>query len=102
LIASTLNIDFDQSVYSIEAVQKATYRAINVMSVFIETDNKYIKCKFESSNGVSQERFELAIHEFKKDLIDEELRIKIKKETQDIRNLILGLAFSRTSLQSNE
>lgn len=102
MIASKLNINFDKTAYSIEAVQKATYRAINAMSVLIETDDNYIKCNFESSNGVSQERFELAIHEFKKDLIDEELRIKIKKETQDIRNLILGLAFSRTSLQSDE
>ena len=95
-------IEFDAFAYSVEAIQKAAYRSINVMSVLIRTEHSRITCLCEASHGISDERFELALHEFKKDAIDEELRIKIKRETEDIRNLILGLTFSKTNLQSHE
>ena len=39
------------------------------------------------------------INEFKRELLDQQLRISIKKETEPQRNLILAYAFSKTGLQ---
>jgi His-Xaa-Ser system protein HxsD len=36
---------------------------------------------------------------FKRELLDQQLRLQIKKETEPARNLILAYAFSRTGLQ---
>jgi len=38
--------------------------------------------------------------DFKKEILDQNLRLKIKRETEPMRNLILGYVFSKTGLQS--
>jgi His-Xaa-Ser system protein HxsD len=55
-----------------------------------------------SSIGVSDHDFSIAVESFKKDVLDYHLRAKIKAETAPVRNLILGLAFSKTGLQDRE
>jgi len=39
------------------------------------------------------------INAFKRELLDQQLRLSIKKETEPQRNLILAYAFSKTGLQ---
>jgi len=54
-----------------------------------------------SSNiGVDEQSFLSAVQEFKKDALDYQLRHRLAVETQPIKNLILGLAFSKTGLIS--
>ncbi|MDA3876658.1 MAG: hypothetical protein PF483_06175 [Halothiobacillus sp.] len=59
-------------------------------------------CTLSPNLGVSDEGFAYAVQEFKKNVLDYQLRLKIKLETEPVRNLILGLAFSRTGLQGSE
>ncbi len=97
-----LKLEFDIQVYSIEAAQKAAYRLLNYFTIDIKTNANQIICTLSSNLGITEEGFDFAIQEFKKNILDEELRLKIRKETEPIRNLVLGVAFSRTGLQQNE
>jgi len=39
------------------------------------------------------------LENFKRELLDQQLRKQIKEETEPVRNLILAYAFSRSTLQ---
>jgi His-Xaa-Ser system protein HxsD len=97
-----LKLEFDIQVYSIEAAQKAAYRLLNYFTIDIQPKADQIICTLSSNQGITKEGFDFAIQEFKKNILDEELRLKIRKETEPIRNLVLGVAFSRTGLQQDE
>jgi len=89
---------FDQSVYSLEAVQKAAYRFIDRLAVLISQDENSICCDItinEKLHGESR----VLIADFQKEVLDQQLRLKIKTETEQTRNLILSLAFSKSGLQ---
>jgi His-Xaa-Ser system protein HxsD len=51
---------------------------------------------------ISLEAQESFISEFTKEVLDQDLREKIKSETESYRNLILAHAFSKTTLIENE
>jgi His-Xaa-Ser system protein HxsD len=95
-------ISLDLKVCSIESAQKAAYRSINHFTINIQTSDTHLNCKLISNTGVSDEAFDYAVQEFRKNILDEELRLKLKKETEPVRNLILGIAFSKTGLQKDE
>jgi His-Xaa-Ser system protein HxsD len=101
-LSEQLKLEFDIQVYSIEAAQKAAYRLLNYFTIDIQLKANLIICTLISNHGITKESFDFAVQEFRKNILDEELRIKIKKETEPIRNLVLGVAFSRTGLQQNE
>jgi His-Xaa-Ser system protein HxsD len=42
------------------------------------------------------------VESFKKEVLDQDLRLKLKAETEPIRNLILAHAFSKTGLIADE
>lgn len=98
----TTELTFDREVTSVEAVQKAAYRAINLLHADISTSADKIYCSLSANADVEKADFEHALEEFRKDVLDYQLRIQVRKETEDVRNLILGLAFSRTGLQASE
>ena len=62
-------------------------------------DGKFI-CALSSNIGIDEPSFLSAIQEFKKDVLDYQLRHQLNAETLPIKNLILGLAFSKTGLIS--
>ena len=95
-------ISLDSKVCSIESAQKAAYRSINHFTIDIQTSDTHLNCKLISNAGVGEEAFDFAVQEFRKNILDEELRLKLKKETEPLRNLILGIAFSKTGLQKDE
>lgn len=95
-------LDFDERVYSVEAVQKAAYRLMNSIVVDISIKNGKILCKVNPSIGIDPVGLEKSLQEFKKEVLDQHLRLKIKSETEQVRNLIIGIAFSNTGLQSSE
>lgn len=97
-----LLLDFDEQVYSVDTIQKAAYRSVNHFVTDITVAEGKLTCVLTPNIGASTEGFAHAIQEFKKDVLDQHLRQKIKTETEDVRNLILGIAFSRTSFQSGE
>lgn len=95
-------LKFDEQAYSIEAIQKAAYRHMNSMVVDISVCNGQIVCKIQPASNISSEELDLLLQDFKKEVLDQQLRIKLKAETEPIRNLILGVAFSQTGLQDRE
>lgn len=95
-------INFDGRLYSAEAIQKAAYKSSNYFTVDIALDAGVIECKLIPNNGISSEQFDWAVEDFRKEVLDQQLRLKIKAETEPVRNLILGIAFSNTGLQDSE
>lgn len=92
-------LKLDSSIYSIEAVQKAAYRFIDRFAVFIsiEGQNIFLDISFDNKDTSMNEAF---LIDFKKELLDQNLRLKIKNETEATRNLILSYTFSKSDLQS--
>jgi His-Xaa-Ser system protein HxsD len=93
---------FDERMFSIEAVQKAAYRFIHLFAMDMSLGDGNITCTLSPSQEHSPEGLEHYISEFKKEVLDQYLRIKIKAETEDVRNLILGIAFSNSGLLASE
>ena len=96
---SSLTLDLAKSYCSIEAIQKAAYRLNQVLSISVkdEGENHSISLALLKDGDIDH-----YANVFKKYLNDEELRIKLKKETEHERNLILGIAFSQTNLVKDE
>jgi His-Xaa-Ser system protein HxsD len=88
----------DSSVYGLEAVQKAAYRFIDRLTVVISQSPGKIECQIDPIEG-RKIPLEKTIADFKRELLDQQLRVQIKAETEPVRNLILALAFSKTGLQ---
>ena len=97
-----MQITFDEKSYNVEAIQKAAYRSLNIFTVDISITDGKINCLLQPNIGTSAAGFAHGVEEFKKDVLDQQLRIKLKAETEPIRNLILGIAFSNTGLQGGE
>jgi len=97
-----LVVIFDERVYSVVTLQKAAYRFINYFACNFSLSEHQIQCEIESTGNMTPEAFNAKVHDFKKEVLDQHLREKIKAETDDIRNLILSVAFSSTGLQKVE
>jgi His-Xaa-Ser system protein HxsD len=93
-----MQLQLDGLVYSIEAVQKATYRFIDRFSAVISLDGQKILINL-SVDEKHISSAESIVADFHKELIDQNLRLKIKAETESVRNLILAYTFSKTGLQ---
>ncbi|WP_095153020.1 His-Xaa-Ser system protein HxsD [Pseudomonas sp. Irchel s3b5] len=91
---------FDERLYDAQVLQKAAYRSINSLTVDITPDEGQFVCALSSNIGVDEQSFLSAVQEFQKDALDYQLRHRLAVETQPIKNLILGLAFSKTGLIS--
>lgn len=93
-----MRLDLDRSVYSLEAVQKAAYRFIDRLTVLISQSEAAITCDIDVIVG-RDDLLESLVADFKRELLDQQLRVQIKNETTDVRNLILSHAFSQSGLQ---
>jgi His-Xaa-Ser system protein HxsD len=91
---------FDERLYAVQVLQKAAYRSMNSLAVDIAVDGGQYICALSSNIGVDESSFLYSVQEFKKDVLDYQLRHQLSAETQPIKNLILGLAFSKTGLIS--
>ena len=93
-----MKLEIDEQIYCLEVVQKAAYRFIDRLTILISKGDGKLICEVDAVDG-SQELFEANIANFKRELLDQQLRKQIKDETEPARNLILAYAFSRTGLQ---
>jgi His-Xaa-Ser system protein HxsD len=91
---------YDQQLYDAQALQKAAYRAMNSLTVDIACADGTFSCVLSPNIGIDEPSFLFAAQEFKKDVVDYQLRHRLNAETLPIKNLILGLAFSKTGLIS--
>ncbi|RII84018.1 His-Xaa-Ser system protein HxsD [Neopusillimonas maritima] len=93
-----MKLNLNKEIYSIEATQKAAYRFIDRLTILIEPVGDELVCTIDPVEG-HEERLDDHVANFKRELLDQQLRKQIKEETEAVRNLILAYTFSRTGLQ---
>lgn len=93
-----MKLVLDEHLYNLEATQKAAYRFIDRLTVLIQKSGDQLLCEIEAVTGHEKD-FEDNLANFKRELLDQQLRKQIKSETEATRNLILAYAFSRSGLQ---
>ena len=91
-------VQFDLGVFSVEAVKKAAYKYINKFSTDFALQGQSIVCSLIFTQNIPQDSIQFYIDDFRKEVLDQDLREKIKKESEPLRNLILAHAFSKTTL----
>lgn len=94
---SPLEIRLSLNVYTLDTLKKAAYRLINRMSVNFRTEGHDVICDLMAKKP--QDARELLKQEFLDEVLDQDLRERVARETEAVRNAILGYAFSRTGLQ---
>jgi His-Xaa-Ser system protein HxsD len=94
------NIEFDNAIYSLSAVTKAAYKFGGFFFVRITESGKTFRVELTpraQGDSVSEK-----LGEFQNEVLDQELREQISRETIGVRNLLMAHAFSRTSLINQE
>jgi len=95
-----IELKFDKEIYDILAIKKAAYKFSDIASFKFNNNGSYYECSINflsEMNKDSIERFKL---DFNNELLDQDLRVKINNETSEIKNVIIGYAFSKTDLQN--
>ena len=103
ILKSCLDLELDKNIYSLIVIQKAIYKFSDRISCEInKKDNKLYCLKFYLLDKVIWKVDDLK-KSFLNELNDQSLRVKIKNETEAVRNVILAHAFSKTTLiEDNE
>jgi His-Xaa-Ser system protein HxsD len=94
-------ISLEGSIYSQDVILKAAYRLSNFFVIDLKKNDSTFEVNISAVPKITEEQFDYSLTMFKKNLTDEVLREKIKKETENERNLILGIAFSKTDFQDS-
>jgi len=95
-------IKFSSELYSAECLKKSAYKYIDKFSFSIQPENGQYECELSFEETLPKNTIELIVDDFKKEVLDQDLRQIIKKETEPVRNLILAHTFSKTGLISDE
>lgn len=94
-------VELDLSVYRLDAIKKAAYRFGGRCFTSIELPEASTARVTLTPRG-GPELLEQLAGEFRNEVLDQELREVVAKETEAIRNLIVVQAFSKTSLLDAE
>jgi His-Xaa-Ser system protein HxsD len=95
-------VKFDSAVYTVDAVKAACYRFSDKFSSLIEYRDGLIVCSLQYDAKLCGPLIDLEIENLKKEVLDQDLRQKLRTETEPVRNLILAHAFSKTGLIADE
>mgnify|MGYP006426170945 CR=1 FL=1 len=95
----SFDLEIDPEIYSLEVCKKACYALLAIISCNFEVTKKKIIIKAivcgENSEEVEQLKALLL-----DELLDYSLRASIAEQTENVRNVILSNAFSKTKLVS--
>ncbi len=91
-------VEFPCAGFSIEAVKRAAYMLMARYDVAIDMTATTIRCTLRAAN--SKVDLANAERDLRREVVDQDLRISIEQQTASYRDAILGLAFSKTGLQS--
>jgi len=92
----------DRSIYDVGAVKRAAYRFLDKCSTRLQSDGQELVLEFSFPPATSQEQIDAVLADFHKELLDQDLRQDIARETAGYRNTILSLAFRASGLQERE
>lgn len=88
---AAIEVEFDASVYSLDALNAAAYRLAGTASCWIEHPGPKYVCHLTLSNSTAD--LEATRLRFLDLVTDESVRERLSEKTEPIRNLILSLAF---------
>ena len=97
------SVTFSAEVYSIETIKKAAYRFSDSLSIDIVPRLSEIECVLHFiSDSKDEEHVDRILAAFKNEVLDQDLRTIIARETEATRNAVLAFALSKTGLQGSE
>jgi His-Xaa-Ser system protein HxsD len=97
----SLCVEFDHSVYRLNAIKKAAYKYGGLFHVLVRDKATTAQVCLTPKDGCTDNPESVA-RDFCNEVLDQELREAIAIETSGIRNLLLAHAFSKTSLIDSE
>jgi His-Xaa-Ser system protein HxsD len=97
----TRQVSFDQAAYTADAIQRAAYRFSDRLSLDLTSEDGSYCCELHLDTDDPSVADSVS-SDFRKEVLDQTLRERIRAETHDVRNLILALAFSNTGLAVEE
>jgi His-Xaa-Ser system protein HxsD len=93
-----VHIEFPATGFSLEAAKRAAYDLMARVDVSFSSNEQLLSCEL---NPVRPDvDMTVAERDFRRAVLDHELRISVEHQTEPLRTAILGLAFSNTGLQS--
>ena len=98
----TKEVTFDNRVFAIEAVKNAAYRLAHLLDSEIRLDGDQIVCSVKLRKECTDDVMNNTLERFRREVIDHDLRLQIRNNTEATRNLILAHAFSRTGIVPSE
>lgn len=100
--AAGVEVRFDTRVYSLAIIKKASYRFLKTFVAEITQDGDFWVCTLNFVAPFDADTMAKASRELHAEVLDQDLRATVSRETEAVRNTILALAFSRTGLQGGE
>jgi His-Xaa-Ser system protein HxsD len=101
--SSTLRrVTFDARVYALPAIKKAAYRFLKSFNTEIAQEGDSWVCTLRTSAPADAEEMDRLERELRAEVLDQDLRATIARETEPVRNAVLAMAFARTGLQGSE
>jgi His-Xaa-Ser system protein HxsD len=96
-------LGFSSQVYSVESIKKAAYRFSDLLSIDIVPHGEDVECVLHFlSDPRDEDHIDRIVAAFKNEVLDQDLRAIIARETEAMRNAILAYALSNTGLQRSE
>jgi His-Xaa-Ser system protein HxsD len=95
-------LDIDLEAFGLDSLKRAAYRFSDRFAFDIALAGTVAHCTLIFPESHSASSIDAAIAAFRKELLDQDLRRTIRAETEQVRNVILAEAFSRTGLVSDE
>lgn len=90
-------IEFPATGFSLEAAKRAAYDLMAQVDVSFTANEQSLSCELRPARPDVD--MSLAERDFRRSVLDHELRLSIEAKTEPLRTAILGLAFSNTGLQ---
>lgn len=98
LLEHDFEIVFQHKIYSLDTIKKAAYKfARHGSSEIVSRDDSY-HLYFKMASGGSPEFADELVQLIKSEVLDQDLREIVRKETESVRILLLANAFSNTKL----
>lgn len=93
------SLSLNTAIYSVEAIKKTAYKFADRASIIISPcSDSTLSVVFNFVGQNSKNDSKQVISDFCNELIDQDLREIVKRETGALRNVLIAHAFSRTSL----
>lgn len=94
---TSFDVLFPLAMFNLEALKRAAYVLMPRASIAFDVSNSEVRCTITPTSP--KEEPDLIERDFRREVVDNDLRISIEARTEPMRNAILGLTFSRTGLQ---